>query len=250
VQTFGARTRIDGRDIEYRVRTSKSAQRLRIRVGVDGIEVVQPVSREIGEVEAFLQANACWLAAQLDRMERIRPVRRVQRTPVGEILLRGEPTRIWREEVPGRRGGNRVDERPGAIVVITGNDSRSVPVAASLERWLRKSARSAIEQHAEVVAQKLGVGIGRIYIMDQRTKWASCSRLRNLSFSWRIIMAPDSVLRYLVAHEVVHLAIPDHSKRFWLTVQSICADTWRGRQWLATNGARLMVDLNDVFMPE
>ena len=77
---------------------------------------------------------------------------------------------------------------------------------------------------------------------------ANCSRLRDLSFSWRIIMAPDSVLRYLVTHEVVHLAVPDHSQRFWLTVQSICPDAERGRQWLAANGARLMVDLNDVFV--
>ena len=84
--------------------------------------------------------------------------------------------------------------------------------------------------------------------MDQRTKWANCSRLRNLSFSWRIIMAPESVLRYLVAHEVVHLAVPDHSQRFWLTVQSICSDAEQSRQWLVANGSRLMLNLNDVFI--
>jgi predicted metal-dependent hydrolase len=122
-----------------------------------------------------------------------------------------------------------------------------VPAARSLERWLRRSARTAVEQHAALVAEKLGVEIGRIYIMDQRTKWANCSRLRNLSFSWRIIMAPDSVLRYLVVHEVVHLAVPDHSQRFWLTVQSMCSDAERGRQWLAANGTRLMVDLEELF---
>lgn len=182
-------------------------------------------------------------------MERLRSMRRVERKPGGEILLHGEPIRIWREEVPGRRGGNRVEERDGAIVVITGLKAQGVPAARSLERWLRRSARSAIEQRAGLMAEKLGVEIGRIYIMDQRTKWANCSRLRNLSFSWRIIMAPDSVLRYLVTHEVVHLAVPDHSQRFWLTVQSICPDAERGRQWLAANGARLMVDLNDVFVP-
>jgi predicted metal-dependent hydrolase len=125
-----------------------------------------------------------------------------------------------------------------------------VPAAKSLERWLRRSARTAIEAQAAAVAEKLAVEMGRIYIMDQRTKWANCSRRRNLSFSWRIIMAPDFVLKYLVTHEVVHLAVPDHSQRFWLTVQSICTDAERGRQWLAANGARLMVDLNEVFIPE
>src|SRR5712691_5174153 len=44
----------------------------------------------------------------------------------------------------------------------------------------------------------------------------------NLSFNWRLIMAPEFVARYLVTHEAVHLFVPDHSKQFWLTVQSLC----------------------------
>jgi predicted metal-dependent hydrolase len=76
--------------------------------------------------------------------------------------------------------------------------------------------------------------------MDQRTKWGNCSRRGNLSFSWRLIMAPDDVLRYMVTHEMVHLAIPDHSQRFWLTVQSLCPDSERARQWLVANAERLM----------
>jgi predicted metal-dependent hydrolase len=60
-------------------------------------------------------------------------------------------------------------------------------------------------------------------------------------------MAPDSVLRYLVTHEVVHLAVPDHSQKFWLMVQSHCQDSERARQWLAANAHRLMVPLEDVI---
>jgi predicted metal-dependent hydrolase len=85
--------------------------------------------------------------------------------------------------------------------------------------------------------------------MDQRTKWGNCSRLRNLSFNWRLIMAPEHVLRYLVTHETVHLAIPDHSQKFWLTVQSICPESERARQWLVANGDRLLVDLAQVLNP-
>jgi predicted metal-dependent hydrolase len=80
--------------------------------------------------------------------------------------------------------------------------------------------------------------------MDQRTKWGNCSPLGNLSFSWRLIMAPPFVLEYLVTHEAVHLVVPDHSKRFWLTVQSLCPKTERSRQWLAAHGTELMVDLD------
>jgi predicted metal-dependent hydrolase len=72
--------------------------------------------------------------------------------------------------------------------------------------------------------------------MDQRTKWGNCSAQGNLSFNWRLVMAPEFVLRYIVTHEMVHLAVPDHSRKFWLTVQSLCPETERARQWLVANG--------------
>jgi len=59
-------------------------------------------------------------------------------------------------------------------------------------------------------------------------------------------MAPDFALRYLVIHELVHLAVPDHSSRFWLTVQSLCPDVERGKRWLSANGEKLFVDLGAV----
>jgi predicted metal-dependent hydrolase len=54
------------------------------------------------------------------------------------------------------------------------------------------------------------------------------------------------VLKCLVTHEAVHLAVPDHSRRFWLTVQSLCPETERARQWLCANTPRLRVDLAQV----
>jgi len=65
--------------------------------------------------------------------------------------------------------------------------------------------------------------------MGQRTKWGNCSLLPNLSFNWRLIMAPEAVLRYLVTHEAVHLAVPDHSQEFRLTVRSLCPETGLGQ---------------------
>ncbi len=85
--------------------------------------------------------------------------------------------------------------------------------------------------------------------MGQRTKWGNCSAGRNLSFNWKLILAPDFVLRYLVTHEAVHLAIPDHSAKFWLAVQSLCRETERAKQWLSASGHELTADLASVLAP-
>jgi predicted metal-dependent hydrolase len=77
--------------------------------------------------------------------------------------------------------------------------------------------------------------------MAQRTKWGNCSTRGNLSFNWRLVMAPDFVLRYIVAHEMTHLVVPDHSRKFWLMVQSLCPETERARQWLVAHGQRIQL---------
>jgi predicted metal-dependent hydrolase len=69
----------------------------------------------------------------------------------------------------------------------------------------------------------------RVLINGIWYKWGNCSSRHNLSFNWRLILAPEFVFRYLVTHEAVHLAIPDHSAKFWLTVQSLCRETERAR---------------------
>lgn len=228
--------------IDYRVSPSKTARKLRVRVGPDGVEVVQPCARNREEVPLFLAANERWLVEQLNRAERLAHLRRPSRSAAGEIFYRGEPVQIRITATASRAAGNTVRLLDGKIIVSYGIGSRTT-VSRSLELWLRREARRAIEGHLEVVTARLGQRPGRVYVMGQRTKWGNCSSRRNLSFNWRVILAPDFVLRYLVTHESVHLAIPDHSAKFWLTVQSLCRETERARQWLVRHARDLAVDL-------
>jgi predicted metal-dependent hydrolase len=116
------------------------------------------------------------------------------------------------------------------------------PVDRSLKSWLRHQARAEIKRHLDAVTTRLRKRYRRVYVMEQRTKWGNCSARQNLSFNWRLILAPDFVLRYLVTHEAVHLNVP--SPKFWLTVQSLCPHTERAKQWLSANGTRLVLEFD------
>jgi predicted metal-dependent hydrolase len=237
---------LGGRRVDYQVVRSGAARMLRVRVGPNGVEVVQPAARNGEDVSAFLEGNAAWILDQLQRVEELRSLRRPAQRRLGEILFRGETTQVRVETTETRARGNLVDFSDGVIVVRRGVGSRT-PVDRSLENWLRKQARREIESHVGVVTARLRQRAQRIYVMGQRTKWGNCSARRNLSFNWRLILAPDFVLRYLVTHEVVHLAIPDHSASFWLTVQSLCRETEKAKQWLCRHQAQLTIDLEGIL---
>jgi predicted metal-dependent hydrolase len=238
--------RLGGREVDYRVVRSRTARNLRVRVGPNGVEVVQPSSRNEEDVHAFLVTNERWVIDQLDRAERLRRLRPAARRRAGEILFRGETTRVRVVCTTSRSAGNAVRLIDGEIVVSQGTGSRT-SAARSLESWLRREARREIGSRLRVTTARLSQHPERVYVMGQRTKWGNCSSRRNLSFNWRLILAPEYVLRYLVTHEAVHLAIPNHSAKFWLSVQSLCRDTEKARQWLCRHQARLQVDLASVL---
>lgn len=239
------RIRLRGRQIDYRLVSSSSAKKLRVRVGLNGIEVVRPRERAKSAVSTFLRHNQDWVLAEMDRADRLRGARRPSGADANRILFRGVRTSVVVASSDAETRGNAVDHVDGRIVIRRGPRSRT-PVARSLENWLRKQARVEIEGLLATMTARLRQRPGRVYVMAQRTKWGNCSVQRNLSFNWRLILAPEFVLRYIVTHEVTHLAIPDHSARFWLTVQSRCPETERARQWLCRNQAQLTVDLNCV----
>jgi predicted metal-dependent hydrolase len=237
---------LDGRRFSYRLVRSRTARRLRVRVGPGGVEVVHPPSRSHEAVVAFLLQNEAWLLAELKRVERLTGLRRPDQRRTGRMLFRGEPTQLRVEPSGTRARGNSVVVVDGRIVVRRGSQSRTSP-ARSLETWLRQQARMEIGSELAGLGTRLRGPIRRVYVMDQRTKWGNCSSRGNLSFSWRLVLAPRFVLRYLVAHECVHLTIPDHSSRFWLTVQGVCPEAQRARQWLSRHEVELRVDLESVL---
>jgi predicted metal-dependent hydrolase len=209
-------------------------------VGVDGVVVVLPEGRADQEATAFVSNQRAWVAEQLVRVRRLHSLRRPSARDDEHILFRGDMVAVRVVRSQTWRAPNKVAIEHVAITLTCKPGSKTAP-ARSLENWLRKQAREGIEQHIAEVGKRLKRMPNRVYVMGQRTKWGNCSALGNLSFNWRLVMAPDFVLRYIVTHEMVHLAVPDHSRKFWLTVQSLCSETERARQWLVSNGQRIQL---------
>ena len=107
-------------------------------------------------------------------------------------------------------------------------------------RKARELARAVFEQKAALYGRLMEVTYGRITVRDQKTRWGSCSGKGNLNFNWRLILAPEEVLDYVVVHELAHRREMNHSPRFWAVVEAVLPDYRKQRQWLKVNGERLM----------
>ncbi len=134
---------------------------------------------------------------------------------------------------PGRRVA-RIED--GALVV--GGDAAGL--ARRVERLLRAEALRRIAARVAVHAAALGVRPAAVRLKDTRTRWGSCAPDRTLSFTWRLVMAPDWVLDYVVAHEVAHLREMNHGPRFWALCESRTPHRAAATAWLKRHGPGLL----------
>jgi hypothetical protein len=140
---------------------------------------------------------------------------------------------------------HRVRHRPGQLRLVDRADGEirvggsAEKLAARLTDWLRAEARAALGHASAGKAAAIGRAPPPVTVRDTATRWGSCSAAGRLSFSWRLILAPERVLDYVAAHEVAHLEEPNHSTRFWALVDRLTAASEEPRAWLRTHGAGL-----------
>lgn len=230
----------------YQIRRSDRARQARITVSRDGqTVVVLPRRMPASEAARLVVEHADWIDRHVARVASERE-RLAQRPVLGEgrvLLVAGEPCRV--STVDGRAARparGRVERASDGVIVRLGRDGR--PTAELLEPWLRARARDVIAERVAARALELEVRPGRISIRDQRSRWASASANGALSFSWRLVLAPPYVLDAVVVHELAHLRIRNHSRRFWSLVEHHAPRTLEARRWLRANATELRAALD------
>lgn len=105
---------------------------------------------------------------------------------------------------------------------------------------LIRQARIVFPARVDYFARQMKVDYGTVTIRGQKTRWGSCSAKGNLNFNWKLMLAPEPVLDYVVVHELAHRKQMNHSKAFYQAVAEIMPDYQKQQQWLKENGWRIL----------
>lgn len=216
-------------EIAVELRHSAQARRLNLRVsGLDGkVTLTLPCTVPLAEAMKFLRDKENWLRSAVTRTSK--PVIVTAGT---DLMMRGRLLSV-REHSTIRH----VTETNDALLVPA--DPAGTRTAARLAAYLKACAQAALRPASTEFAQCLGKQFTAISLRDTRSRWGSCTAQGRLMYSWRLIMAPPDVLRYVAAHEVAHLKHMDHSTAFWATVEDMMPDYQHHRAWLRRHGAGL-----------
>lgn len=212
------------------VRVSPRARRVSLRIDATerAVELVVPRRVAINDCLRFVSQHRGWIAARIAALPA--PVRLVE----GAVVpVMGVPHRIRREL-----------DRAAATVTITEGEIRVRGDPVHLPRRVRAHltglAKQELGARARILAARIGKSIARVGVRDPKSRWGSCSSQGALSFSWRLVFAPEAVIDYVVAHEVAHLVEMNHGPRFWRLVATLVPDSQAPRAWLKRHRAELL----------
>lgn len=218
-----------GTPIVVALRRNPRARRLVLTVDPGGAQpaLVIPPFVSIGEAQSFLESRAAWLER---RLRALPP--RIAFADGATIPFMGGTMRL--SHAPGRRG---FAWREGDTLNVAG-DQRHLPRRAA--EWLKREAQALFAGQAAEKAAVLGRPAPKVAIRDPKRQWGSCSADGVLRLSWRLVLAPQAVIDYVVAHEVAHLSEMNHGPRFWATVARLTPHRAAARGWLKRNGHALL----------
>jgi predicted metal-dependent hydrolase len=211
---------------EYSLRRSSRARRVRVSVESDGaVSVTLPPRAPARAADEAVRELRPWIERR--RRALARAAEEIARTP-GTVPYLGTELIL----VP-QRGRTRAHRR-GDVLLVPEHDA-----GPAIERWYRRTARAEIAPRLDAAVARAGTSYTQLTIRGQRTRWASCSSGGAMSFNWRLLLAPEAVLDYVVEHEVCHLEVMDHSPRFWALLASRVPDWREHARWLSRYGSTL-----------
>lgn len=195
-----------------------------MRVAPDGtVRLTVPRGASIAGGLRFASAQASWIA----RERRLQLERSAPWTDRTLVWYRGERTPLGFSDDEVSCGRERVR--------IGRGDART-----ALERRLRTIAAAELPARCLELAGRCGVRVARVSVRNQRSRWGACSSRGVITLNWRLVQMPAEVSDYVILHELMHVRQPDHSRRFWREVASVCA-WWRdAERWLRRHGKEIL----------
>lgn len=229
---------IKGNDISLTIEYKKR-KTLSIEVHPTGeVKVKAPIGVSEERVKEFIKRKGAWIIGKVEKFQEINKNRKVITYESGDKILylgREYNLRIVNNKQYKKSSVEVLGDK--IIVLCVSKEMEGVKLA--LEKWYRKKALENILHSIDGYVRCFNTKPKSIKIRAAKTRWGSCSYKDDLMFNWKLIMAPQQVIDYVVVHEMCHMNHKNHSKDFWENVEKIIPKYKEYQLWLKTYGYKL-----------
>lgn len=225
--------------VKIMLRKSSRAKRLRLQVDSElKMTLVAPRLTPKFMMNLFIRQHEEWIGRQVKKINLKKAKAPKREYHAGEIFYYfGEKLNLVIKPHANKRPKVTVRDYSLNVWLYKGIAKADAKAALkkAVESFYKKKADEVIHDRLQFFNEQYGFIYNRVTLRNQKSRWGSCSRLKNLNFNWRLIMAPIEVIDYVVVHELCHLKEMNHSSRFWKLVENTIPHYQSCRRWLREN---------------
>lgn len=234
---------LDNQIVSYTVKRSAEARYVRLEIRLDtGLTLVIPRTYNPSQISALLEKKKRWILSKLARFRQspgFPAERELKDNDTIPYLGRDLEIKIS----PQNRNINNMEIEGNRLIINLPGQNHQLGLM--IVQWYKRQAAEIIGEKVEKLSAKFGLAYNRLSIRSQRTRWGSCSYDGNLNFNWKLIMAPEPVVDYVVIHELMHLEEMNHTSKFWKLVAELCPRWREHKKWLREHEVELATKLSD-----
>jgi len=209
-----------------------------IRVEEGAVTIVVPSSTSAERIDQLLAAKRLWIREKIALHQELTPANSKRYVSGEAFSYLGRNYRLKVE-----KGSFAPVKLVHGRLLVTTPDGSEQPhmIRNALVRWYKRQAEQKLTDKVERFAPVVGVEPAGVGIRTFKSRWGSCTSKGKLEFNWRIMMAPNRMVDYVVVHELCHLIRHDHSPEFWRELERVMPDYQQCREWLRDNAMKLSV---------
>jgi len=230
--------------IFYEMRPSSKAKQIRITIIKDKVRVSFPRETNEEKVKGFVEEKKAWILKILDA-NKLSEVKNPQKNyQAGEVCLyQGRSYMLQTKVYQGSKPCLKLIDNVIWVYLPENipENNWALLVKEELSKWYKNQAQQVYQEKLEQYSKVMGLKYNKLRIKNQATRWGSCSSKGNLNLNWRVIMASEDVIDYLIIHELAHLKFMNHSQQFWQLVAIFKPDYEVWKKWLKDNGRTLVL---------
>lgn len=220
-------------DIKYKLEIIRSQNRhktITLKIENERLIVLAPQGLTNKQINEVLVKKADWIAKQLAKTASYKD-------NLSHTIAYGQ--QVFYQGILLTLSENKASQK-----IFVSGAKLYVPASSlnkeALYAWYRSQAELKILSRVHTLCEAYQFSIANLRLKDQKKRWGSCSSLKNINLSWRLILLPPWVRDYIIIHELCHLKQPNHSPEFWSLVEKYCPNYQLAKKYLKENEAALI----------
>ena len=205
----------------------------------DGVKVRVPTGLPDDRVRDLIARKSPWIRRKLKEAELKAPPKPKEFVSGETFSYLGRNYRL--KVLSGNTPSLKLKGRYLEASISGSSKRQEEEVRSLLVDWYQIHAQERLEEKTRRYARILQVEPNCVSVKDYKSRWGSCSTTGDISYNWRIVMAPHRIVDYVVVHELCHLLEHNHSAVYWRHVERIIPDFRECREWLKRNSEQLKI---------